>query len=204
MNHRLLVFAAAITALACFFISSLALAEDWPTYAHDNQRTGVTTEKLVPPLSMSWVFEPAFKPAEGWPLNVNGYGAYKNAPNVNYDSAPQVTVAGSIAYFAASGENCVYAIDAMKGTILWTFITGAAPRLAPTIWKDRVYVGSDDGRVHCLDALTGKPKWTFNAAITDERLLGYGRFGSIWPVRAGVMIDDGVAYFTAEIGRAHV
>lgn len=176
---------------------TVAQGEDWPTYAHDHQRTGVTSEKLAPPLGVEWTFEPAFPPAEGWPLNVNGYGAYKNAPNVNYDDAHQVTAVGSIAYFAASGENCVYAINADDGEVLWTFTTEAAPRLAPTIWKGRAYFGSDDGRVHCLDATTGKPIWEFNAATSDQRLLGYGRFGSVWPVRTGVLIDSGVAYFTA-------
>ena len=90
---------------------------DWPTYAHDNQRSGITTEELSPPLNQAWVFAPAFQPARGWPLNVNGYGAWKNAPNVNYDDASQVVAVGSTAYLAASGENCVYAIDAASGGI---------------------------------------------------------------------------------------
>ncbi len=177
--------------------SSFTQAEDWPTYAHDNQRTGVTAEELSPPLGLAWIFEPAFPPAEGWPLNVDGYGAYKTAPNVNYDDAYQVTVVGSVAFLAASGENRVYTISAEHGHVLWTFTTDAAPRLAPTIWEGRAYIGSDDGHVHCLDAITGKSIWEFNAAINEQRLLGYGRFGSTWPVRAGVMIDNGVAYFTA-------
>ncbi|MCP4814563.1 MAG: PQQ-binding-like beta-propeller repeat protein, partial [Planctomycetaceae bacterium] len=176
---------------------TISLAGDWPTYAHDNQRTGITTENLSPPLALQWVFEPAFPPAQGWPLNVDGYGAYKTAPNVNYDDAYQVTVVDSIAYLAASGENRVYAIDAEQGKVLWTFATDAAPRLAPTIWQGRAYFGSDDGHVHCLDAVTGKTIWEFNAAINNQRLLGYGRFGSPWPVRAGVLIDHETAYFTA-------
>ncbi len=196
MDCKTSFFAAVIIAQAVLSAAD-AVGEDWPTYAHDNQRTGVTNEDVVPPLGLAWVFEPAFEPAEGWPLNVNGYGAHKNAPNVNYDDAHQVTVVDSVAYFAASGENRVYAIDAAKGEVLWTFTTGAAPRLAPTIWKRRAYFGSDDGWVHCLNARTGKPIWKLNAARSAQRLLGYGRFASVWPVRAGVMIDGGVAYFTA-------
>jgi outer membrane protein assembly factor BamB len=196
-EYNATMFRTAIIVAISFLGPALAQAEDWPTYAHDNQRTGVTAEGLSLPLGLMWVFEPAFLPAEGWPLNVNGYGAYKTAPNVNYDDAYQVTAVGEIAYIAASGENRVYAIDVKRGRVLWTFTTEAAPRLAPTIWEGRAYVGSDDGRVHCLDAITGKSIWEFNAAISPQRLLGYDRFGSIWPVRAGVMVDDGVAYFTA-------
>lgn len=181
----------------CIIACDQCTAADWPTYAHDNQRSGITSEELPPPLNQAWVFEHAFKPAKGWPLNVNGYGAWKNAPNVNYDDASHVVAVGSTAYLAASGENCVYAIDAARGEILWTFRTEAAPRLAPTVWNGRVYFGSDDGRVQCLDAKTGAVVWKFNAAIGNERLLGHGRFGSLWPVRVGVMIDDGCAWFTA-------
>ena len=33
-----------------------ALAEDWPTYRHDNRRSGVTQEKIQPPLEHAWIY----------------------------------------------------------------------------------------------------------------------------------------------------
>jgi len=149
-------------ALAVRLTASVS-AEDWPTYAHDNQRTGVTNENVAPPLKLAWAFEPAFEPAEGWPLNVNGYGTHKSAPNVNYDDAYQVTVSGSVAYFAASGENRVYAVDSKDGVVLWTFATSAAPRLAPTIWNGRAFFGPDDGNAS-TDMRGGLYRWLWTAS----------------------------------------
>ena len=186
--------------MACLMLSigaRLASAGDWPTHAHDNQRSSVTDEQLVSPLSLQWTYEPSFPPAKGWPRNVDGYGAHKNSSNVNYDDAYRVVASGKVACFSASGENRVFAINSEDGEILWTLELEAAPRLAPTIWKNRVFLGADDGQVHCLDLQTGQTIWRFEAAPAKRRMLGLARFGSAWPVRAGVMIEEGVAYFTA-------
>jgi len=174
-----------------------ALAEDWPTVMHDNQRTGVTREAVRPPLGLLWTFRSPWPPAAGWAQPVNGYGARKSKPNVSHDDAFRVIASGGSCYFSSSAENRVYAIDADTGTIRWTFFTGAAPRLAPAYWKGRLYVGSDDGVFHCLDARTGKVGWQVAAAPRREMMLGHGRFSSVWPIRSGGIVDDGVAYFTS-------
>jgi outer membrane protein assembly factor BamB len=174
-----------------------AQAEDWPTYMHDNQRTGVTSESLRPPLALQWVFEPAFAPAKGWALPVNGYGARKNKPNVSYDDAPRVIAVGDRCYFCSSGENRIYAIDAAAGTIRWSRFTDAAPRLAPAFWQGRIYFGADDGIFRCLNADDGTLVWQVNAAPRPDLMLGHGRFLSVWPIRGGGMVEDGIAYFSA-------
>jgi outer membrane protein assembly factor BamB len=172
------------------------LAADWPTASHDNQRSGVTPEQLRPPLALAWTFQAA-PPAPGWAPPAIGYGAYKNKSNVDFDDAYRVTAAGKFVYFAASGENQVYALRAGTGEVAWRFFTGAAPRLAPSIWDGRAYVGADDGKVSCLDATTGAGIWQFDAAPSGRQILGHGRFASHRPVRAGVLIEDGIAYFAA-------
>ena len=178
-------------------LASAVPADDWPTFQHDNQRTGVTSEALDLPLHLQWVFESPFPPAKGWALPVNDYGARKNKPNVSYDDAFRVVAAGDAAYFCSSCENRVYAIDAATGKIKWTFFTDAAPRLAPVYLGGRVYFGADDGRLYCLDAADGELVWQVDLAPTKEKMLGQGRFCSKWPVRAGAMIEDGVFYVTA-------
>ncbi|MBN2473389.1 MAG: PQQ-binding-like beta-propeller repeat protein [Pirellulales bacterium] len=186
--------------LALFLVAAVghnASGEDWPTYGHDNGQTGVTPQRLRPPLSLRWVFRSPFPPAKGWARPVNGYGATKNASNVSFDDAFRVTSAGPTAYFASSAENTIYAVDAAEGTLRWRFFTKAPPRLAPTLWQGKVYFGSDDGTAWCLDAADGHVAWKIDAAPTDERMLGTGRFLSLWPIRAGVMVENGVAYFTA-------
>jgi len=164
---------------------------------HDNGRTGVTAEALRPPLKLRWVFAPAFPPAQGWALPVNGYGARKNKPNVSHDDAPRVVAAGDTCFFCSSGEHAIYALDAYTGRIRWRHFTGAAPRLAPVYWKGRLIVAADDGVLRCLDARDGRSLWTVTAAPAGDLMLGHGRFSSVWPIRAGGIVEDGVVYVTA-------
>ncbi len=190
--RRVLVLLSAI-----LFICQSATAEDWPTYAHDNQRSGVTSDQLSLPLHLKWTFESAAPPAKGWSPPVNGYGARKNKSNVSYDDAFRAISVGGVIYFCSSAENCVYAIDAKTGLIRWTFFTDAAPRLAPTHSDGKLFFGADDGTVYCLQAGDGKLVWSFDAALTAEKMLGYRRFSSVWPIRTSVLIEDDIAHFVA-------
>ncbi len=186
----------AVAAAACI-LSSQCRADDWPTFMHDNARTAVSNEPLRPPLTLGWVFTPSFPPAPGWPLPVNGYGARKNKPNVSYDDAPRVVAVGDTCFFCSSGEHTVYALDAASGRIKWRHFTDGAPRLAPVYWERRLIVAADDGVLRCLDARDGRLLWSFAAAPAGDLVLGHGRFSSLWPIRAGGIVEDGIVYATA-------
>lgn len=178
------------------FLAGDASAADWPTYQHDNARSGVTPERLQPPLSQQWVFRSPHPPARGW-------SDYKrNADRVHYDDAFHVVAVGDAVYFASSAENKVYSLDAATGKLRWAFYTDAPPRLAPTVWKDKVLVGSDDGNVYCLNGSDGNLLWKFRAAPADDRVVGHGRVMSLWPVRTSVLVQGGVAYFWAGLFRS--
>ncbi|MGD8501810.1 MAG: PQQ-binding-like beta-propeller repeat protein, partial [Phycisphaerales bacterium] len=98
-------------------------------------------------------------------------------------------------YFGSSADNKVYALDAATGEERWCFFTGGPVRLAPTVSENQVFVGSDDGFVYCLKADDGKLLWKKRGGPKDEMLLGHGKMISRWPVRTGVLVDDGIAYF---------
>ncbi len=193
-NTRIVLLGALAVAWA---VALVALAEDWPTHMHDNRRTGVTGETLQPPLELDWVFRSPFPPAKGWAMPVNGYGARKNKPNVSYDDAFRVIAVGDLCYFCSSSESRVYAIDAATGTVKWTFFTDAAPRIAPAYWQGKLYVGADDGVFRCLNARDGSLVWQVQAAPCDDLVLGQGRLSSVWPIRAGGIVEDGTVYFMA-------
>ena len=179
-----------------------AFGDDWPTYQHDPARSGAADESLAPPLTPAWVFQTPNPPAEGWaepePGEVWGYGVGRRN-KVAYDDAYRPIAVGQTVYFAASGENRLCAVDAATGRLRWSFHTAGAPRLAPRVTDGRVYLGDDAGRVYCLDANDGRVVWTFKAAPSDARAIGHGRVMSLWPVRTGVLVADGVAYFGAGV-----
>jgi quinohemoprotein ethanol dehydrogenase len=74
----------------------------------------------------------------------------------------------------------VYALDARTGRELWKYDPVAAHLAARNpccdlvnrgvaVWKGRVYVASVDGRLHALDAATGKKVWEVDT-ITDHKM----------------------------------
>jgi outer membrane protein assembly factor BamB len=180
--------------------TSGALADDWPTYRRDIARTGISTEHITTPLSDEWVFTPLHGPSHAWgdpqPKEVEGNF---ELPRMRFDDVFHTAVVGDGVYFASSSDNKVYCLDANSGQIRWEFCTDGPVRLAPTLAGGSVYVGSDDGKVYCLNASNGKPRWSFQAAPNNKLVLGNGKMISRWPVRTGVIVDDGVAYFGAGV-----
>ncbi len=184
-------------------ISSGAVAEDWPTYRHDAARSGITSEKVQTPLVECWVFKARHAPQPAWsdpkPEPVGGWYELTELRRNHFDDVFQPVVADGAVYFGSSADGKVYCLDAATGRIRWTASTGGPVRLAPAIVGPRVFVGSDDGYAYCLDAKDGSVRWKFHAAPEDRRVLGHGKMISLWPLRTGVLVDDGVAYFTAGI-----
>ena len=112
-------------------------------------------------------------------------------PRVVYDRAFEVVSDATRVYFGSSADDQVRAIDLASGMPVWSFSTEGPVRLAPTIDKGRAYFGSDDGGVYCLDAVTGKEIWRFNAATDHaQRLPGNGRVISKFPIRTGILVQD--------------
>jgi outer membrane protein assembly factor BamB len=184
------------------FLIAAASAADWPTYRHDNARTGCASESLARPggLALQWVYTPVYPPRPAWsaPAKRPREG-FKLRHRVIFDDAFQVAAVGNVVYFGSSVDNKVYALDAATGEERWSFFTGGPVRLAPTVWKDQVFVGSDDGFVYCLNAADGRLVWKMRGGPNEEKLLGNGRMISRWPIRTGVLVDESIVYFGAGI-----
>ncbi|NQT83420.1 PQQ-binding-like beta-propeller repeat protein [bacterium] len=190
--------------LVLVFVLSLTfavtMASDWPTYRHDIARTGSTAESLGQPLQLRWAYVPTDRPKPAWsPPARRPREGFLLRHRVDFDDAFQVAAAGGRVYFGSSADDKVYALSATTGEEIWSFYTGGPVRLAPTIWNDRVFVGSDDGFVRCLRADTGDLIWKKRGGPSDERLLGNGRMISRWPIRTDVLVDDGIVYFGAGV-----
>lgn len=173
---------------------------DWPTYRHDVTRSGITAEKLQLPLSSAWAFKSQWAPRPAWgdPRPERTEGILELRRN-HFDDVFEVVAADGALFFGSSADNKVYCLDAASGRIRWTVNTDGPVRLAPTIAGARLYVGSDDGCVRCLNTADGSLVWKFRAAPDDRRVLGHGKMISLWPVRTGVLVDRGVAYFGAGV-----
>ena len=163
------------------------------TYRCDNTRSGVSTERIETPLALRWTFIPTHAPTPAWPK------PGEEMERMHFDNAHHVTSSRGLVYFGSSVDNTIYALSARSGQIKWTFTTEGPVRYAPTIWKNRIYAGSDDGHVYCLKAKSGKLIWKYRPGPSEEKLLGNGRMISLWPVRTSVLVDDGIVYFGAGV-----
>ena len=190
-------FVLLLVALGC---SLPIAAADWPTYLRDGTRVGATSEELKAPLALRWVHSAPTATRSAWegPRSTPIEGQ-EMVHRVRFDDANHVTVVGDRAYFGSSVDHQVYCVDLGSGETHWKFYTGGPVRLAPTLLENRVYFGSDDGCVYCLNADDGQTVWKLRVGPKDERLLARGEMISRWPVRTGVLIDGGIAYFGAGI-----
>ncbi len=179
---------------------------DWPAYLGDGQRSGVTTLELALPLVERWRHHARRPPRPSWPAPATRSFWQRLEtlePRVVHDrafhlvaSSDQTAGRGRV-YFGSSSEDQVFCLDGASGSVLWSFFTGGPIRFAPALAAGRLYVGSDDGHVYCLDATSGALEWQYRAAPDDRQVVGNGRLISAWPVRTGVVVDDGAVFLTA-------
>ena len=185
---------------ACLLcITSLVAADDWPTWQHDNRRTGATAEALdVEALNLDWTWESSAPPQTAWagPAKYDAYAYHRNLPSMrNYDAVLHLVAAGDRIWFGSSVDDTVRCLNARDGSTVWSFTTDGPVRLAPT-WKEgRLWFGSDDGFARCVDANNGKLIWKYSPLESKELVLNNGRFIPFQPCRTGVVVDDGTAWF---------
>jgi outer membrane protein assembly factor BamB len=188
--HLLIIF---FTFPILLFICSVGLGEDWATFRSDITRSGNTSETIGPELFLQWKYIPAHKPKPAWPM------PSEELPRMHNDNAYHVVIADGSAYFGSSTTDKVYSINVAKGEIRWVSFAEGPIRFAPTVYARRIYFGSDDGYVYCLNSKDGSLVWKYRPGPSGEKIIGNGRMISLWPIRTGVLADEGVVYFAAGV-----
>lgn len=187
-------------ALVASFALVISAHADWPSYLHDSSRVGHTEESLTAPFSPRWVFESPTPPKMAWAGEdgrvMEGLELFNR---IRFDEVFHTAIVGERVFFGSSVNGRVYCKNLLSGKEEWTFFTDAPIRLAPQVVGDRLYIGSDDGWAYCLDSKSGAVVWKLRAGPNDERILARGRMISRWPIRTGLLVDDGIAYFGAGV-----
>lgn len=175
-------------AVAFFLLpAALASAADWPMWRHDAARSAESPEVLPDDLKLLWMRElPPLKPA------------YRTK-RMQFDASYEPVVLGKTMFVGSSFNDSVTAFETETGRERWRFYTEGPVRFAPVAWQDRVFVGSDDGHVYCLNADDGKLLWKLKAVPSNRKVLGNGRLISLWPVRGGLVLQDDKLYFAAGV-----
>ncbi len=160
----------------------------WPTYQHDDARTGVAPDPFELPISEVWTYSGTGGGAS-WtsPVVANGmvyYGAWsgylmavdaltgdevwstKVGPEFYFVGTPVVSDGKVFITYVEDGTfmNAVSGLDADTGAILWTYYTAGFPsRGTPVVKAGAIYFGDSIGWVYALDAETGSLLWTYQS-----------------------------------------
>jgi outer membrane protein assembly factor BamB len=145
------------------------------------------------PLSLRWTHKALQRPRPAWPE------PGREAHRLAFDYAFEIVAADGRAFFGSSADYRVYALDMTSGAQMWSFSTQGPVRFAPAVENGRVFVGSDDGSVTCLNAADGALLWQFAAGPRRDLIFGNGQMISRWPLRTGVAVENGVVYLSAGV-----
>ena len=156
----------------------------------NNRRTGFTPAEFKPPYYLAWTHRFVHKPRPAW-----REPAWETQ-RIDMDYAYPIAADAETVYVASSSDHAVHAMDLKSGQLRWRFFTEGPVRLAPTVYRGKVYFSSDDGFVYCLDGMTGALMWKYRPHIPDQRLIGNEQMINRWPARSGVLVEDDRAYTT--------
>ncbi len=113
---------------------------------------------------------------KAWNASLGGSTATESSPS--YWNG-RVYCGGGYSY--TGGSTDVYCFNASSGNLSWSFKTGGDVCGTPAIAYGRVYFGSLDGKVYCVDAIgsngTTTKHWEYNvvADVYGSAAVGYGR-----------------------------
>jgi len=181
---------AVLAACFVFLLTQSAVAADWPQYRADAARSGYTPNELPGRLALQWTVQPMHAPMPAW------QGVDTRMP---FDHAYHVAIADGTLVFGSSADGKVYARDAASGAERWAFFTEGPVRLAPAVWRDRVFVVSDDGFLYCLALADGELLWKKRGGPGPSKLLGNDRMVGRWPARGAPTVVDDTLYYAAGI-----
>lgn len=184
-----------------FCIAPVAMAADWPTHMGNNQRNGITSEQLnAASLTQAWVWSSPTPPQPSWAGEAR-YDAYNlvhsNKSMRAYDLAFNLSSAGDKVYVASTAENCAIALNTTNGAVAWKVPALSPVRIAPAYSGGRVYFGADDGNAYCVNAANGTSVWKVNPSGSTTMVPSGWKIVNLFPVRTGVMVENGKAYFGA-------
>jgi outer membrane protein assembly factor BamB len=191
--------------LIAWIATAITSSADWPMYRANSNRDGYTKETIPHNLSLNWIYKSQNAPRPAWPNDEHFSGEMPKKPGdrdlnrMRIDDAFQPVIVQNTVIFGSSSDDQIRAIDLATGEDLWTFFTEGPVRFAPVAWRDRIFVGSDDGWLYAINAKDGRLLWKVRGGPTDNKCYGNERLVSHWPMRGGPVVYDDTVYCSAGI-----
>lgn len=144
----------------------------WPMYRRDGARSGYTPMPLDAAVRRVW------------------------SSDIGDRVTPPIA-AGGMVFVAAIDEYTLHALDQSDGSVRWTFTADGRIDSPPTYYRGRLFFGSADGWLYCLDATNGRLVWRFRGGPEERMLVSDGRVESAWPIHGSVLIVNDTVYCLA-------
>ena len=122
--------------------------------------------------------------------------AWEFTARMPMDVGYQPTIVRDLVVIGCEHDGSLGAYDLATGKQRWQFFTNGPIRVQPVADGKRIYAGSDDGYLYCLDT-GGKLLWKVRGGPSERKVLGHGRIMSAWPISARPVLHDGKLYFVA-------
>ncbi|MDA8961688.1 PQQ-binding-like beta-propeller repeat protein, partial [bacterium] len=161
----------------------------------------MSPSSLQLPLTEAWVHNGGL-PQQAWtgPAKWDAYSSNEGLQSMrNFDPCYFTTASHNLIYYGSSSDNALHCLDASTGEEQWQHFTNSSVRFPPTLVGEQAWFGSDDGYIYCANALTGKTLWKKQAAPSDRLIPSNGKLISPWPVRTGITVENGRAFFAASL-----
>ncbi len=183
--------------------SSFVCADEWPSYRHDQRRSGVSSEQLATgQLTQAWQWQSPLPPVSAWP-DAARWDAYAQLEGMrsmrDYDSAFQPVISQGKLLLGSNADDSLHCFDLVSGAAQWTFTSGGPIRVAPVLADGKAYFGSDDGCVYAVKIEDGSLLWK-RQLVEEECFINDGRLCSFAPVRTGVLLDQSTSTLVAGAG----
>jgi outer membrane protein assembly factor BamB len=104
-------------------------------------------------------------------------------------------VSGNTVIFG-SGDQNVYALDAVTGKLKWSFATGDVVHASPAVANGVVYIGSWDRNLYAIDLASGREKWRY---VTGNDTTIYNQIG----IASSAAVSGGRVFVGGRDGHFH-
>jgi len=203
MRSRIILFLA-----ISFLIQSCkekeSTPQDWPQFKKDNYRSANSPVQLdLSTFGEDWEYTASQMPSPAWygPAKEDTYAKSGPLPSMrDYDLSFYPIVVGTKLYYGSTADDAIHCLDTKTGIEKWIYTTGGPIRIAPVYHKGKLYFGSDDGYAYCIDASNGNLVWRLTPKKSQpKKVMNNNSLISFWPIRTGLLIENGIAYFGASL-----